>query len=127
MPIRNPAHWVIGAATVGIALYVLNGDPVLPVQVANGTYANPAMGEIVLHDGRMAIEGNYVSYVVKRDKGGPYVLPKSYVTISSHKFLVDRGRGGLKLRLSGPEHFQQIELDDDDTGDAFPFTRRNGS
>jgi hypothetical protein len=111
-------------AVISALLYVLlAGAPNLPVGVANGSYANPCCGTLILNNGQMTIGNQYVSYVVERDKGGPYVLPQALVAVTAgNRLNVSRGSQPLKLRLDS-EHPRRIELPGSEA--SYGFERQN--
>lgn len=123
-------RWIslsILAAGVGAMLYVLAvGEPRLSIAVANGTYSNARVGTLVLANGRMMVNGRWVSYVIESDKVGAYVLPASYVGASDHGFVLRRSSYPLKLRLDRATQPDRLDLMDDISGDSFAFQRNDG-
>jgi hypothetical protein len=95
----------IGAALLAIAIAGLGWffffPRGIPADSANGTYANDCCGEVVLRDGRMILNNEkYVTYVLGRDRSGPYVLPQRFVgTWEDLGFEIDGSRPVVKLRL----------------------------
>ncbi len=81
---------------------VMSGDRQLPVGIANGSFRNPGIGTLVLQNGKMAVNGQHVSYVVEADKEVAYLLPSAYVGVSARGFIVNRGGRPLKMRLDDP-------------------------
>ena len=79
--------------------------PTLAKSFADGTYENPCCGSLTLRGGQMSVAGQTISYVVQKDKGGPYVLPSVYVGIlDGDKFDIGRSRYPDKLRLYDHVH-----------------------
>ena len=109
------------------AVIALTDEPRLPIGIANGSYSNDCCGSIVLKDGVMAVANQRISYIIERDKGGPYVLPKTYVGASNKRFVIKSDADALKLRLDDPVNPHQVELLDIDAAFAYPFVRRRGS
>ena len=61
------------AAAVALLLIVRSlvfPEPPIPINQANGTYANDCCGTISLRDGTMRFGKQEVSYVIERDKLG---------------------------------------------------------
>lgn len=110
------------------AYIALTGDPSLPIGIANGSYSNRCCGTLVVADGVMTLADQRVSYVVERDKAGPYIRPKTYVGGSKQGFVFRSAGYPLKLRLNNAVRLQQVELlDDGPGGEAYPFVGQKGS
>ena len=103
---------VIIALFGGMPLYWWAFPPRLPIDTANGTYANPCCGSLTLTNGQMVVgQGQFVSYVVEHDKIGRYVLPASYVGVTDGRVLhVDRSANPLMLRLDDTKQPASIDL-----------------
>ena len=112
MKIRILVPIAIVLAVIGGWSYILLVPmPQLPIGIANGSYANKCCGTIQLKNGEMSVGGQLVSYVVERDKMGPYVLPSAYVGVSDGKTLeVDRRKYVLKIRLDDSVQPTQFQL-----------------
>jgi hypothetical protein len=97
------SKWVGGAVlavVMAIWLYLLLWPiPKLPIDAANGVYANPCCQPIILRDGTMSFGKHEVGYSIEHDKGGAYVLPQLYVGVEPSGLQVDQSRYPLKLRL----------------------------
>jgi len=96
----------------GMPLYWWAFPDRLPVGTADGTYVNPCCGSIKLHNGQMVFgRGQIVSYVVEHDKVSRYVLPSSYVGVSSGNTVrADTSASPLKLRLGYATRPDSIQL-----------------
>ena len=119
---------IVGVIAVLCAwIYIaLTGEPCLQVRIADGTYANPCCGSLVLDNGTMTIANQRISYVIEQDKAGPYILPKTYVGASATGFIFKPRAYALKLSLDDPAHPRRVELlDDGPSGEAFSFVRKN--
>lgn len=111
-----------------LAYIALTGEPRLPIGIANGSYSNRCCGTLIVADGVMRFAGQRVSYVVERDKAGPYILPKTYVGASNQGFEFRSAGYPLKLRLDDSTHPQQVDLlNDGPGGEAYSFVRQKGS
>ena len=112
MSAKNWASVLILVASLGGMGYILlTGEPKLATGVADGSYSNPCCDRLVLKNGQMSIKDQYVSYVVERDKVGPYVLPEHLVTVrAGHNLEIDRAATPLKLRLDSAERPRQIAI-----------------
>jgi hypothetical protein len=118
------ASWL----TYAVALFTVPMNvPKLPITIANGAYQNDCCGTLVLQDGRMSAMNQSVSYVIERDKGGPYVLPSVYVGGSAKGLVIERSKASLKLHLDDAENPTAIELMNAVDGTVFSFRRVNGS
>ncbi len=123
----------VGISTVVVVLFAwayieLSGEPRLPTSIANGRYSNDCCGTMVLNDGVMIVSNQRVRYAIERDKGGPYVLPTTYVGASSHAFVIKSDAHPLKLRLDDPSHPRQLELlSNTKDGGRYSFARVKGS
>src|SRR5665213_3112351 len=97
--------WITAAVTSVVAalLLALLREPRLPADAANGSYDNDCCGKIVLSDGTLFLGDKgerSVSYVVQRDKKGPFILPKFFVgTWEDRGFQIDGSRPAVPLRL----------------------------
>ena len=81
-----------------------------------------------MSDGQMTASNQRVTYVIERDKLGPYVLPKTYVGASGAGFVVKSGGFPMKLRLDTSSSPPSIELVDvRPGGSVYSFVRSNGS
>lgn len=104
------------------AYVVLTGEPRLPIGIANGSYSNRCCGTLIVADGVMTFGDQRVSYMIERDKTGPYILPKTYVGASKQGFVFRPSSYPLKLRLDNTAHPQKVELlDDGPSGEAYSF------
>lgn len=74
----------------------------------------------------MKVGDQQVTFVIERDKGGPYVLPSFYVGAAERGFVFRRNGGALKLHLDNDSHPAAIELMDDTDGSVFSFRRSKG-
>ncbi len=112
MTARNWIRFGIAIPAISAMLFIILSDPPrLPSNVANGTYSNPCCDSIELHNGQLAIKGNYIQYVIETDKGGAYVLPAGYVgVLDGMSVEFERSDRPLMLRLDDPEHPAKIEL-----------------
>jgi len=107
--------WSVGLPLMAFALlaiYVLAvPGPKLPLDAANGVYANDCCGTIVLRDGVMSFGNQELTYVIEKDKQGAYILPQRYVGIYPGQGLqIERSRNVLKLSLDDEEHPQTITI-----------------
>jgi hypothetical protein len=98
-------RWIIaGAAGAIIILLVLvfvsSNEPAVKAG-EDGTFENDCCGTIKLSGGQMLLNGQQtVSYTVKRDARGPYILPRTYVgVVLDEGFAVDGTTSAVKLRL----------------------------
>ncbi|WP_315763990.1 hypothetical protein [Sphingomonas sp. Y38-1Y] len=100
-------RWIgVGAGVVAviagllIAWRVFLYDPYVSAG-ENGVYANGCCGTIELRDGRILLNGHKsVRYVVGRDDGGAFVLPRHYVgAFPYRRFEVDGSAAVVNLRL----------------------------
>lgn len=124
MASRRWISWAVLASLFGASLYLsIAPAPKLSIGIANGSYYNSDVGTLILRNGRMTINGQYVSYVIESDKGGPYVLPESYVGILGRSFLIRRNSYPLKLRLDDAYAPRSINLIDDQSDNSFDFVR----
>ena len=92
-------------------LWIFASKPDLPKGLANGTYVNSCCGEIELRDGRLPYRGSYISYAVKDDKVGAFILPDGFTSVfdgSSLQF--ERNTSGTKLRLDSAKDPTRITL-----------------
>ena len=119
---------IIAVVPIGLLLYFLAFPPTEPIATANGRYTNPCCGSLVLRDGRITTSDNqFVRYVVEHDKRGRYIVPEGYVGASKRGIVIRRAGNPLKIYLEPSQPPQHIELLDDATGEAFTFSRPNGS
>ena len=97
-------------------------EPPIPIDRANGTYANDCCGPITLRDGTMWFGQRELTYEIDRDKGGAYVLPRLYVGVDPQYGLqIERSKSPLKLRLDDEKHPESINILGSD--DEYGFTR----
>ena len=105
----------------------LEGEPRLPVDLANGSYINQCCDMLNLSNGQMTIKNQHISYVIERDKAGPYVLPKMYVGASEAGFVIRPNADAMKLRLDNGPNPHRIELlDVGPPGASYSFERKIG-
>ena len=127
------ASQLVGTLTVVavccVWLYLaIAGETRLPIGIADGSYFNSCCGTLNLKNGQLTIPNASTSYVIERDKGGPYVLPKAYVGASDTGFVIRPNGYALKLSLDNPSRPHRINLLDDRPGGAsYSFERMNGS
>lgn len=114
-----------GAYAISLFTMPFN-EPRLPISLGNGSYSNGCCGELTLKDGIMKVGDQQVTFVIERDKGGPYVLPSFYVGAAERGFVFRRNGGALKLHLDNDSHPAAIELMDDTDGSVFSFRRSKG-
>jgi len=95
---------------------LIAGQSRLPIDAANGAYFNACCGNLVMRDGHIALGNQRVTYVIERDKVGPYVLPKTYLGASGEGFVLKSDGFPVKLRLDASSSPQTIELVDDRPG-----------
>lgn len=95
-----------------LAIYLLFAPaPKLPLDAANGVYANDCCGTIRLHDGVMQFRNQQVAYVIETDKGGAYLLPRTYVgVLPPYGLQIDRSRNQLKMRLDDEKRPETISI-----------------
>ena len=110
------AAWIIILST---------DDPRLPAISADGIYYNPCCGVLALQGGELRGGNEAVSYVIERDKGGVYVLPKALVSVASNRLDIDRSAYPLKLRLDRERDPSSIEVMDRSNAPSYTFVRRN--
>lgn len=101
----------IGLGLGGVGLVLLVPEHDLPVKIANGSYAAPCCGVMVLQDGVIHIRKYTIGYRIQQDKLGPYILPTAYVGESPTGYLVNFDAAPNKLRLDDPTRATQIVLD----------------
>lgn len=107
-----------------ISIFTVPMDaPRLPQSFADGTYAGDCCGKIHLQNGHMMVAGQRVSYVVERDKQGPYVLPPFYIGATIMGMVVNRDQHPLKLRLNDENRPTEIELMDSASGMVISLQR----
>lgn len=95
----------------------------LPLNSANGTYANHCCGTVELRDGIMSFRNHEISYVIEKDKGGAYLLPRAYVgVLPGHGLYIARNKNVLKLRLDEEEQSESISIVGADSRE-YSFTR----
>jgi hypothetical protein len=104
-----------GMAVVAVLFLIVRSlafpEPPIPINQANGTYANDCCGTISLSDGTMRFGKREVTYVIERDKGGAYILPQQYVGIYPGQGLqIEQSRSRLKLRLDDEKRPQTISI-----------------
>ena len=107
--------WSVGLPLAAFALsaiyLIAMPAPKLPLDAANGTYANDCCGTVTLRDGIMSFRNREIAYIIERDKGGAYVLPQAYVGVEPGNGLkIERSRNVLKLRLDDEEHPEAISI-----------------
>ena len=89
------------AVVTVIWLYLLLWPmPKLPIDAANGVYANPCCQPIILRDGTMSFGKHEVRYLIEEDKEGAYLLPQAYVGVEPSGLQADQSKYPLKLRLN---------------------------
>jgi len=107
--------WISGAVLIsGLSaiIYVLaTGEERLPKDRANGTYASPCCGVMVLQDGEMHVGNAIVPYSIEVDKVGAYVLPARFVGEGQGAFRLDGRVAPIKLRLDDVNRPTRVTLD----------------
>src|SRR4051812_26476018 len=119
---RIGAGTMLAVATCLTALLILR-ERGLTASAADGSYVNGCCGELVLSDGTLFLGDKgerSISYVVKRDKKGPFILPKFYVgPWEDRGFQIDGSRPAVPLRLDRLPAPTTLELSDSDKSYVF--------
>src|SRR5436190_16356202 len=104
----------IGFLLVALAYLILRSDE-LPISAGDGTYSNSCCGSLKLQRGTMQMGQQTVSYKVKQDKAGGYVIPRFYIYVEGERrFEVDRTHNPLEIRMSSESAPNSLELMTDD-------------
>jgi hypothetical protein len=124
MSIRTLVPVAIILAVLAGWLYILFVPAAqLPIDTANGSYANHCCGVITLRNGTMFVRGQVVSYVIDRDKTGPSVNPSVYVGVLNGRIIeVNRSKFPSLLRLDKSAKPETIEVMSD--GPTYTFVRQ---
>lgn len=119
--------WSSAAIGIGFAVLcfviLMSGDQTLPRNTAIGVFAAECCGTIELNGGRLTTQSDSISYVIRGDKIGAYVLPKGLVGVAQGRVFIDRGRFPLKLRLRDGDNVIRIDIIDDGDATIHSFTR----
>lgn len=112
-------------AVAGLALTAFFMRPTgLATDSADGTFEHDCCGTVVLRGGTMTLGGERsVSYVVGRDRDGPYILPATFVgTWEQDGFEIDGTRDPMKIRLDTLPRPTKIQIAD--VAKSYVFTRK---
>jgi hypothetical protein len=101
---------------------VLRPAPKLARDMADGVYANECCGTLTLRNGAMSFHQHELAYIIETDKGGAYIMPKTYVGVEPpYGLQIDRTKNPLKMRLDDEKHPQAISIFGRDR--SYEFTR----